>query len=210
MAGRQGRPPWPLCAGLTKDGKPCRSVADKLPEGGPGRFCRAHQRQADRDAEYAAMLAAAELEPEAAPEPEPGPSVVEPAPEPVQVESLRAALRAGASTAEAAGLIGDLILDGLKASKDVYAVCRKCGTKTPVNLPDLNTRVSAASKLIEEIEGKQLAERSSADAVAAAQAKQVLHGVEALSDDELCVLAAGTDISAEVLAAARRIVEAHG
>jgi hypothetical protein len=57
-------------------------------------------------------------------------------------------------TSEVGDLITDLLLDGLRPSRDVYATCPHCSHRFPHSLPDLSTRIGAATKLIEEVEGK--------------------------------------------------------
>jgi hypothetical protein len=70
------------------------------------------------------------------------------------IASLREALRDDLMTAEIAGLIKDSIVDALKASKSTFVTCERCHKRTSAVLPDLGTRMTAAVRLVEELEGK--------------------------------------------------------
>jgi hypothetical protein len=105
-----------------------------------------------------------------------------------RVASIRGALRGDLLSVEVAESVGDLILEGLRASKDVYATCPGCGKRHPVSLPDLATRVSAARSLVEELEGKLAATATTVEERVEAIAASVHRDLEALSDDELSLL----------------------
>jgi hypothetical protein len=105
-----------------------------------------------------------------------------------RVASIRAALRGDLLSVEVAESVGDLILEGLRASKDVYSTCPGCGKRHPVSLPDLATRVSAARSLVEELEGKLAAKATTVEERVEAVAAAAQRDLEALSDDELSLL----------------------
>lgn len=182
---------WPTCSATLGDGRtPCRT------------------RTATRDGELCAYHLANPPAPPVAvgdvPEPEPveeevvdvdaGPSAgsVDETPAVVErIDSLRAALRQGLLTAETGELISDMLLDGLRSSKDVFTTCPACKHRHPVTLPDLGVRVNAASRLVEEIEGKlREANRGIPDELEAAR-KRVRESIESASDADLDLLLAG-------------------
>jgi hypothetical protein len=170
----------PLCSATLKDGSACQSVAI---EGG---LCRPHLKKA----------AAAEVEAEGPVQtPDIGraaDSAVEEAPaeeaEPVRVESLRAALREGTSTAEVASLMQQMLLDGLRASKDVYATCRKCGTRSPVSLPDISARISSARALVAELDGVLKAETQTVDQRLEVAQRKAEQDLASCTDAELTMI----------------------
>ncbi|MHB8470786.1 MAG: hypothetical protein ACYDCH_13690 [Gaiellaceae bacterium] len=141
-------------------------------------------------------------------------ALVDEAPATVEkITSLRAALREGTATAEVADLMRELLLDALRASRDVFVTCSNCKHRSPVQLPDLATRMKAAESLIENLEGK----------IGAAKEEpwrelKGLHDreMDSLSDDELFLLSLEANDGElphpkdEVLEVARRIVDGEG
>jgi len=130
--------------------------------------------------------------------------------EPEAVASIRAILKGDLSTSAVADSIGELLIEGLNASKDIFATCPSCGKRHPVQLPDLGTRITAARALIEEAEGKLQAVAKSADEkiqdVLAERAR-----IEDLTNDELMMLSIELegpefDLREEARKAARRVL----
>lgn len=111
------------------------------------------------------------------------------------IESLRDALRGDLLVAEVAGLIKESLLEGLKATKDTYVVCKdpECGKKTPFKFPDLGTRVNAVTKLLEEVDGKLRA--ATEDAQSAIQRKASLDAdqLHGMTNQELHVELVGLE-----------------
>lgn len=182
--GKQKRP-WPRCEAPLKNGSLCnRTVARG--ENGPEGLCSHHL----------ANPPAADVEPIVlADEEEPEVATVDESPQTVEkIGSIRAAIREGASTTETAELIQDLILDGLRASKDVYATCTHCKKRTPVALPDLSARVKAASELMNQIEGKLADGKAPAGDRVKELMDKMRHDIDQMTDDELLELAARTEL----------------
>lgn len=134
----------------------------------------------------------------------------EPRPEPVPVESLRAALRENASTAEVAELMQAMLLDGLRASKTVYSSCRRCGTRSPVALPDMTARIAAMRALVEETSGKLRQVNESADQRLEALRQAADKDLDSMTDEELTLLSLGQhdDAWPSMKDAARGLAEA--
>jgi hypothetical protein len=148
-----------LCAAKLRDGSSCKNVAVE------GELCGSHARKA-------ATAAAAELEAPA------GPSAAAAVDEadafsaspPVGVSasatpvaSLRGELRSGLMTEEIASLIKTNIVEGLQAVKNAWFTCTNCKHKNPISLADLGTRVNAAEKLLDQLDGKLRAESASVE-----------------------------------------------
>lgn len=200
---------WPRCGAALKRGV-CESAVIAGPDGEPGDACAFHSRQASLEPDAAVRVDGASGSTDADAAIDEAPATVE------RIASLRAALREGSSTAEVAELIQAMILDGLRASRDVFHTCSKCGKRDPVSLPDLNTRISAARALVEELEGKMQAQ-DPAVAIARAREKE-RHDMDSLTDDELALLIEHyraelgepePDKRELVLASARRVIFEH-
>jgi hypothetical protein len=129
--------------------------------------------------------------------------------EPVRIDSLRAALREGSSTAEVAALMQSMLLDGLRASKTVFCTCKKCGSRNPVDLPDLGTRVAAVRALVEELDGRVKQVTETADQKLEAARRRAESDLASCSDDELTllVLASGEGEPPSMKEAARKLAE---
>jgi hypothetical protein len=127
--------------------------------------------------------------------------------EPVRIESLRAALREGSSTAEVAELVRQMLLDGLRASKTLFHTCTKCGKKDPVTLPDLSTRISATRALVEELDGRVKSVPENDDPRAAALLQKSERSLASCTDEELemIVLATHDGESPSMKGTARRL-----
>jgi hypothetical protein len=108
--------------------------------------------------------------------------------EPVPVASLRTELRAGLMTEEIAGLIRENLLAGLKAVKDQYVSCRKCGTRSPVAIADLGTRTNAAEKLLDQLDGKLRAESASVDQKLELAQRKAEQDIESCTDSDLSMI----------------------
>jgi hypothetical protein len=203
----------PLCSATLKNGQPCQSVATT-----PIGMCAGHARKA---AEAAAAEAEALPGPSSVPDMGEAAAVSQPdsssasseadgfsspvgegsgsltAEEPVRIESLRAALREGSSTVEVASLMQNMLLDGLRANKTIFSTCKKCGSRTPVDLPDLGTRISATRALIEELDGRVKQVSETADQQLDAARRKAEDDLASCSDAELAVIilaeSAGTE-----------------
>jgi len=64
---------------------------------------------------------------------------------PVAIESLRDALRGAVHTEEVAALIESMLLDALRATKDIYTTCPSCKHRHPVPLPDRYRSIAPAA-----------------------------------------------------------------
>jgi hypothetical protein len=189
--------PAPRCIGQLKDGSDCRSVAIKGP------YCAFHSKQALKQASTASPppVQAVEEQPATA---APGPldtAVVagtscESTGEPIEdaeprdstpIASLRAALRGDLSTSTVADLMGEMLLEALRASKEVFSTCPACNRRHPVSIPDFGTRMKAAESLLEQIEGR-LAQQSKSSEERIHEALNGKTRIEDLSNDELLLL----------------------
>jgi hypothetical protein len=70
------------------------------------------------------------------------------------IESLRDSLRTGLVTEETSALMREILVDALSASRNISTNCPSCHHRHDVLLPDLNTRVTAVTKLLEQLEGR--------------------------------------------------------
>lgn len=218
---------WPRCPELLKSGEPCnRAVTTE--NGVPATYCAHHQNfnasephpvsgTLDSDSEESAgsssptdtePAASALIPPvvDAQAQPE-----AEETTESTPIASIRAALRGGLLTSETAEAIVDLILEALRATKSVYASCPSCGKRHPVSLPDLGSRVNAASQLLEQLEGRLKQEAVSADERAAAISSKAQDDLGSLTDDELALLLRAEngetyDFKSDVAALARKVL----
>ena len=211
----------PRCSVLLADNSKCRSAVVRDQDGALSEFCAHHLKvnaspaplllageplSADAEQELVASVSASTAASEAT-------SSLEPPGESTPIASIRAVLRGDLSTASVADSIGELLLEGLRASKDVYTTCPHCSKRHPVSLPDLGTRITAARSLLEELEGKIAAQaKSSEDRVAEALAGKTR--LENLSNDELTLLlieqeGAEWDLREDVFEAARRVLADH-
>jgi hypothetical protein len=194
----------PLCSATLKDASPCGHVAVE------GDLCGPHARKAAKAAAEAEAsgssagsnmgeAAASVVEESDPPNAEPGESV--------PVASLRGELRAGLMTEEVAGLIRDNIVAGLSSVKDAFVTCGKCKTRTPVSLPDLGTRVSAAEKLLDQLDGKLRAESASVEQKLSEAQLKAQQDLESLTDAELdlIVMASNDGEPASMKALARSL-----
>jgi hypothetical protein len=139
--------PWPRCG---EDGCP-QVVRRDVPTGkGPAldERCEFHKISdtLTRPEPEPVVYTEEELQPEGVVDESPADS------EPIA--SLREALRDDLMTAEVAGLVRDSIVDALRASKSTFITCERCHKRTSAVLPDLGTRMTAAVRLVEELEGK--------------------------------------------------------
>lgn len=163
---------WPRCQAPRKDGVPCGSAVIKGTDGKPSATCAFH----------APQLEAAPAAAEPAVSDEVAPVQNEPS---IPVESLRAALRGNLQTEEFAGLVEELLLDSLRASKDVWTSCPHCQKKHPVNLPDVGTRAAAVTRLVEVLEGRAREAANDVEAELDREAQLVLKSIESMTDEEL-------------------------
>jgi hypothetical protein len=192
----------PLCSATLKNGQPCQSVATT-----PVGMCAGHARKA---AEAAAAEAAEATGPgrsenvetaavSAASESDASSSGISSRPagvsdsltaeEPVRIESLRAALREGSSTAEVAALMQNMLLDGLRANKTIFNTCTKCGKRDAVVLPDLATRISATRALVEELDGRVKQVSETADQQLDAARRKAAEDLASCTDADLSLIA---------------------
>ena len=185
------------CAGSLKDGSPCRSVVVRDESDELSAFCSHHLKlsQASPAPVLAMAPDAGEIHSEAvslsgatASENPQAEQERESAP----IASIRQALKGDLSTSSVADSIAELLLEGLRASKEVFTTCPSCNKRHPVSLPDLGTRISAARALMEELEGKLAQQAKSAeDRISEALAGKV--GLSELTNDELLLLVHGGD-----------------
>ena len=176
----------PTCLALLKDDSQCRSVAIRAG------YCLPHAERVAAEAEASGPPAASDTG-EVAPvaeviEPdvfESFPPVGTSAEPPVPVASLRGELRAGLMTEEIASLIRENIVAGLRAVKDQYVSCQHCGKRSPVQVADLGTRVNAAEKLLDQMDGRLKAENASVDQKMEAALRKVESDLASCTDAEL-------------------------
>ena len=187
---------WPRCSHPLKDGTPCSRAVAPGEDGKPSAAC-AHHLKASAAAGLPSSSSPVVVEEQpAAATPDPAASspasefdtVVaagNPGPErePQAITSLRQALRGDLQTDTVAALISDLLLDALRASRDIYSTCPKCETRHAVNLPDLAARVKAAESLMEQVEGRLAQAAKSDETGLAAILERTLF--ESLSDAQL-------------------------
>lgn len=227
---------WPICAGVLKSGAPCQSVVARDEDGLPGAYCAHHLKtsaalspplaveEGTKVPEQPAAAAPATAFPPALPDTavaagEPAPDEAEPGltsegpTESIPIASLRAALRGELSTSAVADLMGEMLLEALRASKEVFSTCPGCNRRHPVAIPDFGTRMKAAESLISEIEGRQAAvAKSSQERVHEALAGRTR--IEDLTNDELLLLSleengSEWDLREDIYETAQRIVSSH-
>lgn len=115
--------------------------------------------------------------------------------DPRKVESLRSELRSDLVTAEVASLIKSSLMDGLAATRDAYVACSHCGKKHLVTYPDAGVRVNAATKLLEEVEGKLAAQAESLEAKLSKATEKVQRNIEQCTQAELLLVIASGDLN---------------
>jgi hypothetical protein len=178
------KPEHPLCAATLRNGSPCEHVAVE------GDLCAPHARKAAK-AEAEGPLSPEKIDGAADPQAE---EVLEPVAEPVEVvpvESLRGELRAGLVTSETVELIRSNIIAGLSAVKEPFMTCAHCHRRSPVQIADLATRVSAAEKLLDQLDGKLKAESATVDQRLEALQREAGRDMDSCSDADLVLLMMG-------------------
>lgn len=172
------RAEWPRCSDC---GNAVRDVqgdypGKRIPE--PDGKCSAHRSQ---DTAYVAPelvhIADASEEPDVTLDETP--AVVE------RIESLRDAMRGDLLTGEVASLIREQLLDALRAVKQQWTTCPHCQKRHSVPLADLATRINAASKLIEEVDGKLAAQQETAESALDRKATRLVRNRSDMSDEDL-------------------------
>ena len=96
--------------------------------------------------------------------------------------SARALLRQKMTAEEVVDEFVASYREALASTKDLWVMCRKCGTRTAVEIPMIDKRVSAFRTVIEEYEGK-VGTQSKPPPV-----QKVSGDLDELSDDELLAL----------------------
>jgi hypothetical protein len=104
---------------------------------------------------------------------------------PVAVASIRDALRTLVSTQEVADLLNETLVEGLKATKPRSVPCPSCGTSVKVELADLGTRVTAATKLLESIEGRLKEAAGDQADQESRKGKDLLRNMAAMSNEDI-------------------------
>jgi hypothetical protein len=104
-----------------------------------------------------------------------------------RIESLRDAMRGDLLTGEVADLIRLQLLDALRAVKQQWTTCPHCQKRHSVPLADLATRINAASKLIEEVDGKLAAQQETAQSALEREATKLTRSRAAMSDSDLAL-----------------------
>jgi hypothetical protein len=178
MAKRERRMGWPRCPQPRKDETPCGSSTrpDALGEPAADGLCVPHAPKIEEASPLAPPA------PEASPEVEIPPTAVIAT---IAVESLRDSLRSGLLTEQTAELMQGVLIDALAASRNVSSTCPRCNHRHDLQLPDLNTRVSAVSKLLDQLEGAAKQSQESAQDAVAREATKLLVDLRELSDEDL-------------------------
>ena len=86
-----------------------------------------------------------------------------------------------------------MLLDGLRANKTVFCTCKGCGKRTPVDLPDLSTRISATRALIEELDGRVKQVSETADQQLDAARKKAAEDLASCTDADLAMIVLASD-----------------
>jgi len=181
-------PKHKLCTATLKDGSPCEHVA--VTDDG---LCSPCSKRAAKAAAAAELDASGPLE---QPDMENAQdfSTEEPV-ESVPVESLRSELRAGLVTSQTVELIRANLIAGLSAVKEFFVTCPHCHKRHPAAAPDIGVRVSAAEKLLDQLDGKLKAEAATLDQKLAEARSKTQQDIASCSDAELelIVMAASGD-----------------
>lgn len=177
MSKRDKRTDWPRCPALKRDETPCGSATRPDAFGDPAEdlFCKPHAPAGEQTAQETLIQAVAP----AAPEDE-APAIVSTA-----VDSLRSSLRAGLLTEEVADLMQEVLVEALAASRKVSTNCPRCSHRFDVQLPDLNTRVSAVSRLLDQLEGVARQSQESEQDALDREATKLVRDRSSLTDHEL-------------------------
>jgi transcription elongation factor Elf1 len=104
---------------------------------------------------------------------------------PKSVDSIRGALRTLVSTQEMADLLSETLIEGLRSTKPRSVPCQSCGASVKVEVSDLATRVTAATKLLETIEGRLKDAGSAHEEAQAERVERLLKRRSELTDREL-------------------------
>lgn len=177
---------WPRCGSLLRDESVCGRAVARDEDGGPAQACAHHLRFEVPSLGMEADVLAGAGDTSSL-QPVPAETATAEAMESEPIASLRSQLRGDLSVRRVADSMSELLLQALEASRDLFCTCKKCGARTPVQVPDLATRVTAARALMEEVEGKIAAQaKTPADRSAQLFAGGV--SFEDLSDDELLIL----------------------
>jgi hypothetical protein len=99
-----------------------------------------------------------------------------------RVDNLRAQL--AKDIGDEYALLRDSLLEGLKALRETWATCRKCGTRTQVVVPDMGSRVRAVEALLNQTAGRPGEESKRVDGISR-RAHEILAEIEGMTDEEL-------------------------